>query len=136
MAGRMNQFDFGLSQFKHLSIFAHDHIVARLHLGWTENYFCTGLPGEVNVTAHEIGMKMRFENVFDFCTAHFSHVEIGLNFPERINDGGFAIAFDIISSLGEAARINLFYFHKDASTSYGGKFEMIKVISKPSERQF
>ena len=42
---------------------------------------------------------MCFKNVFDLCMISFCFLNIRFHLTKRINDSGFAIAFDIISTL-------------------------------------
>jgi hypothetical protein len=63
------------------------------------------------VSANEIGMKMRLENILDGCPVFFCPLQIRLDLPKGIDDGNFSLAFDIIRPLRQAAGIDLFYFH-------------------------
>lgn len=62
---------------------------------------------QVNMTRNKIGVEMGFEDVFDGHPIGGSPVEIGLNFPQGINDGRFAIRYNVIGALCKAAGVNL-----------------------------
>jgi hypothetical protein len=59
------------------------------------------------VAGHEIGVEVGLKDVFDFRAAASCAVEVGLYFAEGVDDGGLAVAFDVVSALRQATRINL-----------------------------
>jgi hypothetical protein len=54
---------------------------------------------EVEVTTHEVGVEMRFEDVPDGGIALGSQLEVAIDIPEGIDDGGLSFTFYIVSGL-------------------------------------
>jgi hypothetical protein len=77
----------------------------------TVDYRSAGLFAEVQVPGDEIRMKMGFEDIFEFDPIPIQAIQVGLYFPQRVNDGGLPIGADIIGSLGQASGIDLFDIH-------------------------
>ena len=63
------------------------------------------------MSTNEVGMKMRFENVFDASLAIGCQLRVGLIVTQWVDDGCLAIAFNIISGLTQAAGVQLLDIH-------------------------
>src|SRR5688572_31122600 len=78
---------------------------------WPINNWGTGHISKIKMTAYKISMKVRFKNVLDLCFAFIGKKKVFIDVAKRVNDGRFAIAFNIISSFAKATGIQLFYIH-------------------------
>src|SRR5205085_89961 len=78
---------------------------------WPINDRCAGLFRKVYMTRNEIGMKVCFEHVLNFCIVFFCFVNVRVHFAKRVNYHGLTIAFNVISALSQTPCIYLFYFH-------------------------
>ena len=63
------------------------------------------------MSADKIRMEMGFKNILDFGITFYCPLNVGINFSERVKNGGFSVAFEIISRVGKATGIDLFDFH-------------------------
>ena len=61
--------------------------------------------GKVEVAADEVGVKMRFEDVFDFRLPFAGEPYVGFDIAQWIDDSRFSFAINIIRRLAQTARI-------------------------------
>ena len=61
--------------------------------------------------AHEVGVKMRFEDVLDVDPVGRRAVDVGLDFTQGVDDDALAVAVDVVGALCQAAGVNLFDVH-------------------------
>ena len=106
----MDYFDFHISQFEPFSIGS--NMCFKTGFGSrTENDGGTGFLSQVEVSAHKICMKMGFQHVFDAGSLTFCPFNIWLHLTQRIYNGYFPIAFNVIGSMRQASGVNLFGLH-------------------------
>src|SRR5690606_18878315 len=110
MAGGVQHHDGDVTQLKRLPVCSYCSFKTRLR-GGAIYYLCSCFLSQVQVTRYEVGMKMRFEYIFDLRIVLFCLLYIGLYFAQRIYYGSFAVALYIISALCKASGINLFDLH-------------------------
>ena len=70
-----------------------------------------GLFSKRDVPAHEVGVKMRFEDVLDVDPVGRRAVDVGLHFTQGVDDDALAVAVDVVGALCQAAGVNLFDVH-------------------------
>ncbi|MCY1384525.1 hypothetical protein D9M69_727920 [compost metagenome] len=107
MARGVNNFNFYFADGKQLTIFCYMSFKIRFCGGPVHN-FRPRLLGEIDVAAHKVSMEMRFKDIFNVGLVVFGFTDIRGHLAERVNDGSFAFAADIVSPLGQASSINLF----------------------------
>ena len=106
----MDHFYRCMAHFKQFSVFGNDGRVAGFG-SWTKHHLGAGFFNQVEVPAYKVGMKVCFKNIFDRCIVFGSPVNVWLYFPQGVKNGGFAIAFNIIRSMGYTACVDLYYFY-------------------------
>jgi len=87
-----------------------------------------GLLGELEVAGHEVCMKVRLKHILDLSIVFLRAPDVGCSLPQRVNDGGFAAALDVVGSLSKASGIYLFDLHSDVLYDNDAKV-MNKIVS-------
>jgi hypothetical protein len=103
-----------VADMKKLPVPADNGGVANLCFRWANHNGRAGFPAQVHMTTHKIGMKMRFEHIFDTGAPIFCQLQIRFHIAQRIDHGGFAIALNIIGCFSQAFGIKLLNEHKVA----------------------
>ena len=110
MSGCMQHLNGDITHGKHLSVFSNDAL--KFSIGSrTVNDRCTGFLAQIQMSAHKIGMKMGFKNVFQFHTIFGQSIHIGLYFAQGINDHRFSLTVDVIGTLRQTSGVDLLYIH-------------------------
>jgi hypothetical protein len=110
MARCVQYFDGHRADLEHFPVFGGVSIVSRFG-GRAVHDGRAGFPGQVDVARHEIGVKVSFKDVFDLHPVFFHPIQVGFGFPQGVDKRCFAVAFDVIRALSEAAGVDLFDFH-------------------------
>ena len=100
-----------VAYFQQLVIFGNVRFKTRL-CGRAINNSRAGFFSEVEVAGYEVGVEVGFQYIFDFGSVFSRAVNIWLHFAERVNDGCFAVAFDIICAVRQTTGIDLFDLHE------------------------
>src|ERR1700730_16457482 len=61
--------------------------------------------GKIQMTTYKIRMKMSFEYIGNGCAPLPGQLDIGVNIPQRVYDGSFSLAFNIVGSFAQATGI-------------------------------
>ena len=68
-------------------------------------------PGKFPVTAYEIRMEMRFDDVFDFELLRFGFLKVLVDIALRIDYGSFTFGTNQVRSMSETSEIELLEIH-------------------------
>ena len=93
-----------VAQLEHFAIVGVMHIVTGIGIGAVDD-LRTRFLGQIEVTRHKIGVKVRLEHVSDGGPGLLRLANIRRRFPKGVDDGRFARAFDIVGSLRQATRV-------------------------------
>ena len=122
----MDHFNGYITEFQHLPILCNVCIKGRRGSGAVHNGTAAGF-GQIYMSGDKVSMKVRFQDILDPCSIFFRLFQIRCDLSQRIDDGGFTIAFDVIGTLCETTCVNLFYFHDANFLSWSHKIApMIK----------
>ena len=61
----------------------------------------------------KIRMEMSLEDIANGCAAGLGQIQVRLHLSQRVDDGSFSIAFNVVGPLGQAASINLLNVHQE-----------------------
>ena len=66
---------------------------------------------EGEVARHKVCVEVRLQYVLDGGASFVGQIDVRLHFAQRIDNGRFSVAFNIVRALGKASGVNLFDFH-------------------------
>src|SRR6478672_5470866 len=94
------------TQLERFAIGCHMYFKGRFRTG-TIHDGSAGCLAQVDMATDEIGMEMRFEDILYRRVPFCSELEIRVYIAQRVNNSSFAIAFNIIRCLAQAAGVEL-----------------------------
>ena len=110
MAGCVHGFDGDIAQRKYLIVGSYMRLKARFGIRAKDDG-CARFARQFQMAAHEIGMKMGFENILDRSALFSRHIDIYVHIAQRVYYCGLAVAHNKVRSLAQAIGVQLLNFH-------------------------